>query len=139
MAKAGGYMDPLAAVFSEDDSDDEPLETTTTSREAASAATAAVDAALPTGPKESINYEDLERNGFKGGPSILFVPHTKSGAGPADYSWSKGEKRKAESDDEDREARAQTSAAANESTNEVSEISSSWRFELLVRFLFCDG
>lgn len=125
MAKPGRYMDPLAAVFSDDESDDEPLEstTTTTRREAASGATAAVDAAPSAGSKESINYEDLERNGFKGGPSILFVPHTKSGAGPANYSWSKGGKRKAESDDEDREARAQTSAAANESTNEVSVIS----------------
>lgn len=119
MAKHGGYMDPLAAVFSDSDSDGEQtLVVGVKDRELESTggATATVQA-----PKASIDYEDLQRNGFKGGPSILFVPQAKAGAGPADYSWSKGEKRKAESDDEDRDARARTGAAANESTNDVSE------------------
>jgi hypothetical protein len=120
MAKHGGYMDPLAAVFSDSDSDGEQtLVVVDKDREPES--TGGATGATVQAPKASINYEDLQRNGFKGGPSILFVPQAKAGAGPADYSWSKGEKRKAESDDEDRDARARTSAAANGSTNDVSE------------------
>jgi len=68
-------------------------------------------AAAPARPKAEVDYESLQRAGYRGGPSVLYLPEAKAEAG-SNFQWGRGTRSHAETSTAEERAALEHAAGA---------------------------
>eukprot|EP00897_Mesotaenium_endlicherianum_P008842 jgi/Mesen1/7987/ME000425S07186 len=127
MAKKMNMMDPLSTLDDSDsDSDDQqgdlPLASADTSQKISKGSSLGKVAQAPVpAKKHAMNFETLSKHGFKGGPSVLFVPPPKEDSQHS-YEWGQGKRKDPDEEPESFEERERLRLVANDRSIEAAAL-----------------